>query len=68
MPGLGPPKLLMERIVPAFLTDVPLLPVTIVPRAVGGGVGAVSTLSTRTGVGAVIRTGVGVESCCGITR
>ena len=68
MPGLGPPKLQMKCTVSAFLTDVLLLQVTIVPLAVGGGVGAVGTLSTRTGVGAAIGTGVGAESCCGITR
>ncbi|KAF8452346.1 exocyst complex component Sec10-domain-containing protein [Boletus edulis BED1] len=48
---------LMKRNVLASFTDVLLLPVTIVPRAVGAGVGAVGAIGT--GVGAAIGTGVG---------
>ena len=47
----------MKRTVLASFTDVLLLPVTIVPRAVGAGVGAVGAIGT--GVGAAIGTGVG---------
>lgn len=47
----------MKRNVLASFTDVLLLPVTIVPRAVGAGVGAVGAIGT--GVGAAIGTGVG---------
>ena len=48
---------LMKRTVLASFTDMLLLPVTIVPRAVGVGVGAVGAIGT--GVGAAIGTGVG---------
>ena len=48
---------LMKRNVLASFTDVLLLPVTIVPRAVGAGVEAVGAIGT--GVGAAIGTGVG---------
>lgn len=48
---------LMKRNVLASFTDALLLPVTIVPRAVGAGVGAVGAIGT--GVGAAIGTGVG---------
>lgn len=48
---------LMKRTVLASFTDVLLLPVTIVPRAVGAGVGAVGAIGT--GVGAAIGTSVG---------
>lgn len=47
----------MKRNVLASFTNVLLLPVTIVPRAVGAGVGAVGAIGT--GVGAAIGTGVG---------
>lgn len=47
----------MKRNVLASFTDMLLLPVTIVPRAVGAGVGAVGAIGT--GVGAAIGTGVG---------
>ena len=47
----------MKRTVLASFTDILLLPVTIVPRAVGAGVGAVGAIGT--GVGAAIGTGVG---------
>ncbi|KAH0831046.1 exocyst complex component Sec10-domain-containing protein [Lanmaoa asiatica] len=50
---------LMKRNVLASFTDVLLLPVTIVPRAVGAGVGAVGAIGT--GVGAAIGTGVGAR-------
>lgn len=47
----------MKRNVLTSFTNVLLLPVTIVPRAVGAGVGAVGAIGT--GVGAAIGTGVG---------
>ena len=47
----------MKRNVLASFTDVLLLPVNIVPRAVGAGVEAVGAIGT--GVGAAIGTGVG---------